>query len=54
MYLNWTTWSGCQSAAEQLHLTDYRAFICMNRKRLPVHPMLVDVDLKEGYPDGWA
>jgi len=26
----------------------------MNRKRPLAHPMFVDVDLKEGYPDGWA
>jgi hypothetical protein len=36
------------------HLADFGILICMNRKCGLVHPMLVDVDLKEGYPDGRA
>jgi hypothetical protein len=36
------------------HLADFEILIYMNRKRGLVHPMLVDVDLKEGYPDGRA
>jgi hypothetical protein len=39
---------------EALHLIDYRALISMNRKYPRAHPMLVDVDLKEGFPDGPA
>jgi len=46
--------SHCRSAERQLHLIDYRALILMNRKCSRAHPMPVDVDLKEGYPDGWA
>jgi len=36
------------------HLADFGVLIYMNRKYRLLHPMLVDVDLKEGYPDGWA
>lgn len=53
-YRKWTTWNGWWSAVGQMQLIDYRAFISMNRKRPAAHPMLVDVDLKEGYPHGTA
>jgi hypothetical protein len=33
---------------------DFNGLIKMNRKRGLAHPMFVDVDLKEGYPHGWA
>jgi hypothetical protein len=33
---------------------DLKTVIYMNRNRLRAHPMQVDVDLKEGYPDGRA
>jgi hypothetical protein len=36
------------------HLADFGILIWMNRKCGLLHPMLVDVDLKEGYPDGRA
>jgi hypothetical protein len=40
--------------ATHLQIIDYVRFISMNRKHPLAHPMLVDVDLKEGYPDGRA
>jgi hypothetical protein len=36
------------------HLADFGILIYLNRKYGLAHPMLVDVDLKEGYPDGRA
>jgi hypothetical protein len=37
-----------------LYVADFRILILMNRKCTLAHPMIVDVDLKEGFPDGWA
>jgi hypothetical protein len=53
---NCEAWSprGSQGLSEQLHLVDYNVLTSMNRNYPAAHPMLVDVDLKEGYPDGSA
>jgi hypothetical protein len=43
-----------QSSPGGPHLADFGILIYMNRKCGLAHHMLVDVDLKEGYPDGRA
>jgi hypothetical protein len=43
-----------QGSLVEPHLADFGVLIYMNRKYGLLHPMLVDVDLKEGYPDGRA